>query len=263
MNIEVIMNTKQTSKLWVDITLFAGFIVAFFLDLTGVALHQWIGMLGGALAGYHLIVQWDWVEAVNRRFFGRTSGRARLYYLMDGMILIGFASIIGTGLLISTWLNLSLTYSEAWRVLHILASIATLLVVLVKLSLHWRWIALAARCAFARPVPAQSSPVPQRRMPASRGISRGEFIGVMGVVSLASFLALINASQGLANVQSPESDASSSSTSVQTGSSSSAFSSSETSSCMVRCGRGCSYPGHCRRYTDGNNNGLCDYGECL
>jgi hypothetical protein len=247
----------------VDIALFAGFILALFLDLTGTALHQWIGMLAGTLAVYHLIVHRDWVAALTPRFFGRTSHRARLYYLIDGMILLGFAGMIGTGLLISTWLNLSLTYSEAWRVLHILASIATLLVVLVKLSLHWRWIALAARRAFARSVPAQSSPIPPRRSPASRGISRGEFIGVMSVVSLASFLALINASQGLAGLQSPESEASSASTSGQTGSSSSAFSSSESSGCMVRCGRGCSYPGHCRRYADGNNNGMCDYGECL
>jgi hypothetical protein len=33
--------------------------------------------------------------------------------------------------------------------------------------------------------------------------------------------------------------------------------------CTKRCPRGCSYPGHCRRYTDSNNNGYCDLGECL
>jgi len=33
--------------------------------------------------------------------------------------------------------------------------------------------------------------------------------------------------------------------------------------CQVRCPRGCSFPGHCRRYTDQNSNGYCDLGECL
>ncbi len=33
--------------------------------------------------------------------------------------------------------------------------------------------------------------------------------------------------------------------------------------CVVRCPNGCSYPGRCRRYIDGNNNGKCDLGECL
>lgn len=33
--------------------------------------------------------------------------------------------------------------------------------------------------------------------------------------------------------------------------------------CQVRCPKGCSFPGRCRRYVDQNNNNLCDLGECL
>lgn len=33
--------------------------------------------------------------------------------------------------------------------------------------------------------------------------------------------------------------------------------------CVVRCPKGCAYPGLCRRYTDENGNNLCDLGECL
>lgn len=33
--------------------------------------------------------------------------------------------------------------------------------------------------------------------------------------------------------------------------------------CQVRCPKGCSFPGRCRRYTDQNGNRLCDLGECL
>jgi len=36
-----------------------------------------------------------------------------------------------------------------------------------------------------------------------------------------------------------------------------------TSACTVRCRRGCSFPGKCRKYTDANGNGKCDLGECL
>ena len=68
---------QQRSKFnWmIDAVLFIGFILLFFLNLTGLALHQWIGIAGGALALYHLITHWDWVEAVTKRFFGRTSSR--------------------------------------------------------------------------------------------------------------------------------------------------------------------------------------------
>ena len=44
------MNTKQKTRWWVDAVLFAGFIATFFLDLTGVELHQWLGIFGAALA---------------------------------------------------------------------------------------------------------------------------------------------------------------------------------------------------------------------
>jgi len=33
--------------------------------------------------------------------------------------------------------------------------------------------------------------------------------------------------------------------------------------CQVRCSKGCSFPGRCRRYVDQNGNRLCDLGECL
>ncbi len=38
---------------------------------------------------------------------------------------------------------------------------------------------------------------------------------------------------------------------------------SASTTCAVRCQRGCSYPGRCRKYTDANGNGRCDFGECL
>lgn len=33
--------------------------------------------------------------------------------------------------------------------------------------------------------------------------------------------------------------------------------------CTILCNGQCSFPGRCRRYTDQNNNGKCDLGECL
>ena len=59
---------KQQTSWWVDTVLFIGFLVAFFLSFTGVELHQWIGVIGGILAAYHLLVHWEWVRAVGKRF---------------------------------------------------------------------------------------------------------------------------------------------------------------------------------------------------
>lgn len=37
----------------------------------------------------------------------------------------------------------------------------------------------------------------------------------------------------------------------------------DVAACQVRCPKGCSFPGRCRRYEDQNSNGMCDLGECL
>jgi hypothetical protein len=263
------MNTKQKSNYWIDMGLFAGLVVLFYLDLTGVELHQWIGVLGGALVTYHLAVHWNWVKVVSQRFFGRTSGRARGYYLIDAALLAGIAVIIFTGLVISTWLNLALSNFTGWLSVHITVSIFTLCVVVLKLALHWRWIVSTTRSVFAEPVqPAmQPVPVPVPVQPGSRQMSRREFLRVMGVVGVSSFLALSSASASLKmlhdsdNTTSAQEEVSSASTYVGIASSSS--STTNSAACTVRCNHRCSYPGHCQKYTDSNDNGLCDLGECV
>jgi hypothetical protein len=251
-----------------DVVLFGGFILAFLLDLTGVELHQWIGVAGGLLAVYHLLQHREWVDAVGERFFGRTSGRARLYFVLDTLLFAGFALMVFTGLLISTWLNLALSSQTAWLVVHILVSVGTLLILLLKLGLHWRWIVKAAGEALGRPAectPAQPGlqPAPVRVV-AGRRYSRREFLQMMGVVGAASALALLHAGSSLAALQQaePAESATTASTSQADGAGSSTWALSG-SACQVQCDRGCAFPGRCRRYVDANDNQLCDLGECV
>jgi hypothetical protein len=270
---EIHMNNKQKNRWWVDAVLFTGFILTFFLDLTGLELHQWIGVFIDVLAVYHLLSHWDWVSAVPRRFFGKTSGQARQYYILDGVMLIGFAAIAGTGLVISTWFNLTLTNYTTWLSVHIIASIATQLALVLKLALHWRWIASVTRNALAIQAlpPARPASVPVRA--GTRPVSRREFLEVMGVAGAASLLALIQSADSLKLLTGEDAQTASQSSSgtfstsnqastSQGVSDSSSASSDTTSTCSVRCSHGCSYPGRCRKYTDSNNNGYCDLGEC-
>jgi hypothetical protein len=278
---EVLMNTKQKHNWWIDFVLFAGFITTFFLDLTGVEAHQWIGIFGGALAAYHLLLHLDWVEAVSKRFFTKTSGQARLYYVTDALLLLGFVLIGVTGLVISTWLNLSLSNFAAWLNIHITISIATLMILLLKLVFHWRWIVRTTRKIWAEPVmkPARN-PAVQPAKVSSGHMGRREFLQVMCIVGAASFLALANASKSLAKTVASietfatdevdtaettvteDNNTQSNSNSV-TSSNRSSSSSSSSSRCTARCRKNCSYPGHCHDYVDVNNNGRCDLGECV
>jgi len=296
------MNTKQKTNWWIDLVLFAGFIVTFFMDLTGMELHQWIGILTGILAAYHLLAHLDWVTTITKRIFTKAPGRARAYYFLAGLLLAEFSLIVLTGLVLSTWLNLPLTNYTAWLNIHITFSIAALMTVLLKLILYWRWIAKIARSIFARPAAAPSGNLAVQSVKVRSGqVGRREFLKVIGIAGAASVLALSNASKALAetisenrevaSVDNTNSSGSAFGTETQSAteaaitqetpaaetaiptqetaqnsteavvqsSDSSAFS----GSCTVRCHKGCSYPGHCRKYTDFNDNGLCDLGECM
>lgn len=252
--------------------LFLGFLVAFFLSFTGIELHQWIGIFGGLLAAYHLLAHWDWVDAVSKKISGTASGIILLKFWVDGALLAGFVLILGTGLVISTWLKIQLSNYNSWLMIHILVSITTLLVLLVKLGLHWRWILKTTKDIFSQPVLSPSTMMNLHPVPVERGsIERKDFLKVMGVVTGGSLIALMSATKSLAALQAGEAVTVSQTETSDTDQwflinlgvpQSDGMDSGTNNSCGIQCGKRCSYPGHCRRYTDSNNNGRCDFGEC-
>jgi hypothetical protein len=129
---------------WIDLVLFAGFILTFFLDLTGLPLHQWIGVGVGALIIVHLLVHENWLKGITNKF-AKSSNKSRFFLVLDILLLVGFYLILYTGIIMSTWLNLNLTNYSAWYTLHLWSSIITLQVLLVKVAAHWKWIVNAVK----------------------------------------------------------------------------------------------------------------------
>ena len=255
------MQNKQKTNWLIDATLFGGFLLAQWLDLTGLPVHQWLGLAVAALAGYHLTAHWSWVKAVTGRFFGRTSRQARTFYAVDAGLVVGFAAILVTGLAISTWLDLALASYAAWRNVHVLASVATLGLVVAKIGLHWRWIVdVARRRIFPAPAPTGLAGAAQPA-PAAVRVGRRDFVRLMAGVGAMAVLAGANA---LGSTAGDQAEASSVAQTAGGAQAQAVTSTTRTSgACAVRCNKGCSYPGRCRRYVDTNNNGRCDLGECL
>ncbi len=297
------MKLKRAWHHWIiDAVLFGSFILAFWMDLTDLSLHQWVGVATGVLAGYHLLVHWTWVKTVVARFFKKLARQPRQYFILDTALATSFVLMLGTGLLLSTWLNLTLADYATWRDIHVISSIAGLVLLVLKLILHRRWIVAMApwrRCL--APVPAPPGPVVD--------FSRREFLGTMAIIGGLSALALVNATQALTLRGSKAEDSAErpatgervapgvpshsalspapSATPSPTRQTLSAIPATATPaapaaatpvataiplptatpetaplSCIYLCPRRCSYPGRCRRYTDVNANQRCDWGEC-
>jgi hypothetical protein len=282
------MSKNNKVKWWIDAILFAGFLLVFFMDLTGLELHQWLGICVAMLAAYHLLSHLDWVNAVADRFFIGTSNRSRLYLLIDIGLLCGFALILGTGLLMSTWFNLSLVNYDFWLLFHILFSLGTLILVTLKMAMHWRWIAATIRKSQPTRVAIPSRPIPVQVPAGASRVGRREFLGVLGVVGIGTLVAANSVLKGLRFIQDPRSTvlAQDLPTTTQVSSATPANADNNTATsesitttaptatsvpaspttattCVVRCNYHCSYPGRCRKYVDLNGNNLCDNGECL
>ena len=283
-------NKTTTHKWWVDTLIFGGFLLTFFLDLTGVLLHQWLGLAICVLAVYHLLIHWSWVKAVVKGLFGGTSSQAKGYFILDLLLAIGFLTMLITGLVISTWFDLYLPNFFVWKNVHVMASIGSISVLLIKIGLHWKWIVNAARKVISQPAVERSTPVLQAMSSAEKTLDRREFLKVMAPITLVTAVAVTTAVKAISTgalstlsgdtvlaavnetqpvVQTTTSNPNGTQTSptaVPTQITVQATSTPQASvACVYRCRKGnhCSYPGKCRDYQDANNNGLCDLGECL
>ena len=79
---------SRTHKLWiVDITLFAVFMLVMNVPLTGIAIHEWLGITIGASLIVHLVQHGNWLATITQRFRNATSFRNRLNYVMTGLLL--------------------------------------------------------------------------------------------------------------------------------------------------------------------------------
>jgi hypothetical protein len=270
---------KAKTNWRIDAALLALFWISFFPDFTGLEVHQWIGIAAVGLALGHLLAHWSWVENVTLGFFSRAPSRARIYYLLDLGVMAGFIMILTTGLLISTWLDLPIYDLAAWTHVHLMASVFTLLLVVLKIVLHWRWVANTVRRHVLDPVFARPKPgsLPRPANP----VDRRDFLKLAGVLGAATVLTVHGlfdeTDEAQAQAPSPDAQPAGAGAVPQTVESTAEPSTPSAASpvvqaptdtavpaaCVVRCPNGCSYPGRCRRYTDANANGLCDNGECL
>lgn len=265
-------NNVQKSNWIIDAILLTGFLATFFMDVIGLALHQWFGIAVGLLAGYHLLVHRNWVVKNARRILSFASNNVQLYFLMDVILMFGFILILATGLVISTWLDIYLDNYSVWKNIHIAASIGTLSFVIIKIGYHWRWILSVAKRFQIIPDISTERSQPTQPIISSAGLERREFFKLMGILGVASAIAIGNGFRGFEDTedaliaQETSLLSSSSQNILQNSESPSQENSEETvesNTCKVKCNKRCSFPGHCRRYEDINQNNICDNGECV
>lgn len=153
-------------RLWVvDVTVFTVFLLVMDVPLTGLPIHEWLGIGIGAALVVHLVQHGNWVATVTDRFRSATSFRNRLNYVMMAVLFLSFVTIIVSGLVISEaaipWLGIQTAYSPFWLWVHLSSVNVVLLATALHLALNWRWIANSFNRYVAQPLRVRSA----RRQP--------------------------------------------------------------------------------------------------
>jgi len=149
---------KTMTKLIVDGTIFVGFLVAMNPRMTGIAVHEWLTVTAMAVVITHLLLSWDWIVQVTKRFLKMSAIRPRLNYVLNLLLFIDVTLIMYTGLMISQSvvpaLGLALPRNFTMRGLHELAANLFILLLGLHVGLHWNWILDTFRRHVVRPTAA-------------------------------------------------------------------------------------------------------------
>ena len=135
---------RNTTNLIVDIAIFLAFLVAMAPHFSGMAIHEWLGVAFGAAIITHLLLHWQWIVEVTKRFFGKAQWSARINYILNALLFVDVTLVIFSGLLISEvalpLIGVELAQSSMWRGLHTTSANLFLPLVGLHIALHWQWI---------------------------------------------------------------------------------------------------------------------------
>lgn len=131
-------------KLVIDIGIFIGFLIAMDPHSSGIAIHEWLATSLIAALVVHLLLSWDWIVQISRRFLGKVNNPSRINYILNWLLFIDGTVIMISGFMISEslmpFLGIQLPPNFAWRSLHDLSANLFLVLLGLHTALHWNWI---------------------------------------------------------------------------------------------------------------------------
>jgi hypothetical protein len=136
--------SQTKSKLWIDILIFVVFLVTMEPGLSRLPIHEWLSlsMIVGMLV--HLLINWDWIIEISRRFLGKLGGQTRINYILNWLLFIDGTLLMISGLMISEVampaMGLHFQIGSGWSKLHDLSANTVLILLGLHTALHWSWI---------------------------------------------------------------------------------------------------------------------------
>lgn len=128
----------------VDIAALVGLLVVLNPAVTGIGLHEWIGLGAFALLFVHCVQHFDWVVETVAGMARRPAPARVGNLVLDVLILIALAVVMLSGLLVSGAVlpafGLFANGYYFWDPLHAISAKVLLALLLVHVAAHWKWL---------------------------------------------------------------------------------------------------------------------------
>jgi hypothetical protein len=116
------------------------------VPLTGMILHEWLGLALALLIVIHLLLSWAWIAAATKRFLSTASTRTRVNYVLNACLFGAMTATILSGVLISQQAVPALASADArWDRLHDFVSNLVVILAGLHLAINWDWLLAAVR----------------------------------------------------------------------------------------------------------------------
>lgn len=112
--------------------------------LTGLPLHEWLGIAIVPPIVVHVLLSWRWVAAATRRLLRGAPNRVRVNYILNALLFVLLTLVIASGVAISEVAAPSVGTrtidDRAWRALHNLTLNWLLLIAGFHIAMNWDWV---------------------------------------------------------------------------------------------------------------------------
>jgi hypothetical protein len=133
-----------STRVWLDIALFAGYVLLSAPQTTGIPFHEYFTVVFIPIFVAHIVLDWAWIARVFRRSERTRPGETRFNRAFDVVLFVAMVVVIYSGFLISESIlpdfGIEPVANGFWAMLHEASGNLLLLLVGIHLALHWPWI---------------------------------------------------------------------------------------------------------------------------
>ena len=136
--------SETLKNYWVDVLLFVAFVIDMNTHFTGIAIHEWLGILFAGLMIYHILLHWTWITSLTTRFRKQKSRIQQMKYIINVLLFIDMVIITVTGIWISRvavgQIGLEFAPNHFWEMLHRMSADSVIWLLGLHLAFDWKWI---------------------------------------------------------------------------------------------------------------------------